>query len=214
MAQAHFKRRARQQKRESLTDSSMVKPLSQQGWLGAAAGHTSAGGPAPPGAKPGPQGPAAQGLPTDSIYVAETSTNRKNWADELGNITYERGAVAADTGFGLEGNLDLSNPYNRASMLQRAFQQSQRGQVTAGAGAGQLYSGATQRGLDEGTHRYQRDYDAQRRAALGMYQGLENRENRAGSSAPTATSPPAPTRSTGPPRRTRCWTPSTPRWCG
>lgn len=47
------------------------------------------------------------------------------------------------------------------------------------ASRGQLYSGATQRGLDEGTFQYGRNYDALRRNAESGYQQLSQQEQQA-----------------------------------
>lgn len=50
-----------------------------------------------------------------------------------------------DTGF----QVDPNNPFSRASLLQRQYDQAKRGTTTSMAASGQLYSGALQRQQDE-----------------------------------------------------------------
>lgn len=152
--------------------------LNQQGWQNA---WTEAAKPKPKPATPAPApaSPAADAQPFDPVYNDEVGLNQADLQSSLAQIEYGRGQVAQEYGFDASGQMDMSNPNNRAALLQRTFQQGQRGTLNSMAGSGQLYSGATQRGLDEGTFRYQRDFDTVRRGAQGQYFDLANREQSA-----------------------------------
>lgn len=168
--------------RETLSQPrSIVTPLSQAGWLGAAAPPPIPKPRAAASASAKPTGPKPQPQPFDAQYFSETALQRRDYADTLGQITQARQNVGQDTGFDIHGGFDPSNPYNKATLLQRSWEQAQTGTRTNAASSGQLYSGSTQRALDEGQFRYSRDYDVLRRQAAGQYTDLENRENQAGS---------------------------------
>lgn len=63
-------------------------------------------------------------------------------------------------GMGQFGGDAASNPYSRAAMLQRSYNQNQRATTNTMASRGQLYSGATQNAANTNTFNYGSAYDA------------------------------------------------------
>jgi hypothetical protein len=59
--------------------------------------------------------------------------------------TFQNTQIDADYGFAKDGTIDPNNPYSRAALLQRSYQDTQRGTGTSYAAAGQYNSGAYQR---------------------------------------------------------------------
>lgn len=125
------------------------------------------------------QPPLAQPLPPDATYTGNVGAINLNYEQTIAGVGFDRTQLGQQYGFDAAGNLDPSNPYSIAANLQRRYQQGQQGTTNTFASRGQLYSGATQRNLDEGTYQYGRSYDAARRAAASGYQDLAEREQRA-----------------------------------
>lgn len=118
--------------------------------------------PAKPKAVPKPKAavPAKpKALPLDPTYISDIGGLKRTYDTTIAGLQYQQGQVQQDYGFD-----DTSNPFNRAAMLQRSYQQSQTGGINRMAAAGQLYSGAAQRGQDEGTYNYNRSYSDLRRS--------------------------------------------------
>lgn len=69
--------------------------------------------------------------------------------------------------FSIDPNVDVSNPFSKAALLKRSFQQTQRGNTNSYAARGQLYSGALQ--------------NAQNDAAFNNLQGQDSLLKAAGS---------------------------------
>lgn len=63
-------------------------------------------------------------------------------------------------GLGQYGADIANNPYSRAAMLQRSYNQNQRASINTMAARGQLYSGATQNAANANTFNYGSAYDA------------------------------------------------------
>jgi hypothetical protein len=59
--------------------------------------------------------------------------------------TFQNTQIDADYGFSPDGTIDPNNPYSRAALLQRSYQDTQRGTGNSYAAAGQYNSGAYQR---------------------------------------------------------------------
>lgn len=106
-------------------------------------------------AAPTPGAPAAPAAPGDvlppatspELLAAQAAANQ-NIA--LGNATdtWQIGQLRNDYGYDASGNVDPSNPYSQAALLQKHYQQSQRGNLNSYADRGQLYSGALQNAQD------------------------------------------------------------------
>lgn len=73
-----------------------------------------------------------------------------------GTYGYQGGQLLQGLGLTMSGEIDVSNPYGRASLLQRSYQQGQTGRTVGHAAAGNLYSSAYQSDMAEGTFQYQR----------------------------------------------------------
>jgi hypothetical protein len=118
-------------------------------------------------------------LPVDPIYTGQVGSINLNYDQTIAGIGYEQTLFGQEMGFDAAGNLDPSNPYSVAMNLQRRYQQGQRGTTNSMASQGQLYSGAHQRNLDEGTYQYGRSYDSARRDAQRGYLGFDQRRQQA-----------------------------------
>jgi hypothetical protein len=68
--------------------------------------------------------------------------------------TYQTGQINADYGFTPQGTIDPNNPYSRAALLQRSYQDSQRGTTNSYAAAGQYSSGAYKRMQDRNAENF------------------------------------------------------------
>jgi hypothetical protein len=124
-----------------------------------------------------PPGPP-QPHPIDPIHTGQSALIEKQRQDLLTQLPYQQNQLASEYGF-LPGSMtvDPNNPYSRASLLQRSYQQGQAGTTNSMAARGQLYSGATQRGLDEGTFNYSRNTDALQKAYQGSLNELEQKKS-------------------------------------
>lgn len=121
---------------------------------------TQPGSPAPQHPQPaGPGGPPGGSLAGDPNLIAtQDSGNRDRWLADA-TAQWQRGDLAADYGFDATGGIDPNNPYSRAALLQENYRRSLRGTTNNYASAGQMYSGARHRALDEGTRQYSIGFD-------------------------------------------------------
>jgi hypothetical protein len=91
----------------------------------------------PPGATPTPP-------PDPALLAAQSQANTAVGLSDAW-ATYQTGQINADYGFGADGTIDPNNPYSRAALLQRSYQDSQRGMTNSYAAAGQFNSSAYDR---------------------------------------------------------------------
>lgn len=75
-------------------------------------------------------------------------------------LDQEEAGLGIAYGLGQFGGDVASNPYSRAAMLQRSYNQNQRASLNTMASRGQLYSGATQNQANANTANYGSAYDA------------------------------------------------------
>ena len=124
-------------------------------------------------------------LPPDSLYtqnIAGINQQEQNLFQEYGNpyssanasfqerYGYQGGQLRQGLGLTESGGIDVSTPYGQASLLQRTYQQGQRGTTNNMASRGQLYSGAHGSSLAEGTFQYQRGHTGlQEQLASGLH---------------------------------------------
>lgn len=131
----------------------------------------------------GPATPAPPPMPAatyDSVYNNDLAVGQAAYETTLAGINLGRSRLGYDTGFDPNGQVNLSNPYNQAMLLQRTWEQSNRGITNSMASRGQLYSGARQRGINESNFQYERSRnDLQTRAQRG-YEDLTLAERQAG----------------------------------
>ena len=85
-------------------------------------------------------------------------------------------------GMGQFGGDAASNPYSRAAMLQRSYNQNQRATTNTMASRGQLYAGATQNAANTNTFNYGSAYDALSKD-FGARQGQIGTQRQAASDA-------------------------------
>jgi hypothetical protein len=108
--------------------------------------------PAGPGAPPPPPpGPPAQALPFDATYEQDVANANRQFDVTNAGIQYQEGALKQEYGFD-----DVSNPFNRAAMLQQAYT---RGVAARRNVAGnRMYSSAFNSGETEGRSQYDQNY--------------------------------------------------------
>ena len=75
-------------------------------------------------------------------------------------LDQQEAGLGISYGLGQYGADIASNPYSRAAMLQRSYNQNQRASVNTMASRGQLYSGATQNQANANAANYGSAYDA------------------------------------------------------
>ena len=163
--------------------------------LGPRAGERVSTAPASYGAPAGPSSPSAPGAaggtppapggtpsPYDSSYDATVNAINTGLGNTLADLTYDETRLKQDYGFD-----DPSNPYNRAAMLRRAFEQQQRGTQNSYAARGQLYSGAIVNAQNENQFGYNRDFDSLSRAYKDALNAIERRRLGAGTDAAAGT---------------------------
>lgn len=111
---------------------------------------------------------AAQGAtPFDAGLTGSLNTARTNYQNTLAGIAAQEPMVRRRYGFTEQGQIDPSNPFGRAQLLKRSYDQSQRGTTNSLAARGQLYSGALQRRKEDNQFNYQAN-DAALRGAFGQ----------------------------------------------
>jgi hypothetical protein len=129
--------------------------------------------------KPAPAGPKVPAsLPlVPQADVAEAGAQRQagyGYAD----LAQQEGQIKQEYGFD-----DPSNPFNRAKMLQQAYESRQRGTLTGMAAQGGLYSGALARAQNLNLSGYQQQEDALRRSYQGALQDVIRRRRDVGETA-------------------------------
>jgi hypothetical protein len=110
--------------------------------------HPQAAGPPAPAA---PAGPQAQALPFDATYDGTVANNERTYENTISGLQYTEGATRQEYGFD-----DVSNPFNRAAMLQQAYQRGTASRLNQ-AGAS-MYSSAFNAGETEGRSQYDQNY--------------------------------------------------------
>lgn len=122
---------------------------------------------------------AANPPPFDSIYENAISGLNRQYGDTSAQINYDESQLSPTYGYKTDtgGNVtvDPSNPFSKAALLQRSYDQGQAGTTNRMASQGQLYSGATQNALNQGTFQNQSATDALKRAYQQAVQGIGQR---------------------------------------
>lgn len=93
-------------------------------------------------------------------------------------VSFDASPTAANplaaTNYRVEDNVDVSNPFSKAGLLKRTYQQSRRGTTNSYAANGQLYSGALGRAQDSNTFNYLQGQDALLKNFQSTYGNLIN----------------------------------------
>jgi hypothetical protein len=106
---------------------------------------------------PTPAPPPVGAPPPDWQQIAAESAATRGVQYADAQATYDRGRISRDFGYGANGQIDPSNPYSKAALLQKNFQEHTLGNTTSYAGQGQLYSGALQNAQNATTSGYLAD---------------------------------------------------------
>ena len=137
----------------------------QNAWTNANPGQQLPGS-SPPQPTPAPQAPPAPlgGLQPDSLYEQALSNINAGLNTSQLLDTHDLNAAGLQAGVAFDTNeqgqasnfrVDYSDPFSRASLLKRAFEQNTRGNTNSMASRGQLYSGALQRAQNTATTGFQ-----------------------------------------------------------
>lgn len=133
-----------------------------------------------PGYTPQPDAPPAPdpGPPADPYLDAQKAAADRNLKFGDAADAYQKTQIENRYGFGT----DTSNPYSVAKLLQDSYQKSQKATSLGMAAQGQLYSGALQSKLEQGTRDYNIDFDRQKRSYQDqLYELLLGKAQRYGS---------------------------------
>lgn len=155
--------------------------------------------PAPVGSPP-PDPVVAQPDPT---FLAQVAANNLGYGTALGQLPGALNRASADYGYQVNytpgarladgsvdpndpnslgsysvGGVDPSNPNSRAALLQKSYENNQRGNTTSLAARGQLYSGALQNAQDASLSNFNAQSAANQRefsnAIAGYFNTLQN----------------------------------------
>jgi hypothetical protein len=96
-----------------------------------------------------------QQVAPDAAYLGQVAANNRPYETGLAQLPGNLQALGSQYGYSYSqdpsnplsvsvGGVDTSNPYSRAALLQRSYDNTKRGNTTSLAARGQLYSGALQ----------------------------------------------------------------------
>lgn len=98
----------------------------------------------------------------DSIYTTQTQLNQNARNNAYGAIAAQRIAVGEEYGMdpatgAINANVDVTNPYSRAALMNRTYSQQRAGNMNNYAARGQLISGAYAARMAEDTRNENQD---------------------------------------------------------
>jgi len=93
-------------------------------------------------------------------YQRALADNQAQFQQAQAGLDDQERGLGIAYGLGQYGADIANNPYSRAAMLQRSYNQNQRASINTMAARGQLYSGATQNAANANTFNYGSAYDA------------------------------------------------------
>lgn len=129
--------------------------------------------------------PALQTAP-DAQYTSELGANAAPYNTGLAQLPGNVGAAAHQAGYSTYlsdpndptsinvGAIDTSNPYSRAALLQKSYDQNRAGATTSMASRGQLYSGAHQNAQNVAQSDFNRDSTLNREGLTGTISSYIN----------------------------------------
>lgn len=140
-----------------------------------------------------PAPPAVNPLVQTQLDNTVTGVNA-TLTNTLAGLTAQQTNSLLDYGYtaapGANGELDLStlkvdpnNPFSKAALLQRSFDQAQRGNRTSYAARGHLYSGALQNAQNESRHQFEAGSNQLQRGLGGTLAELARRRQTAKTTA-------------------------------
>jgi hypothetical protein len=140
----------------------------------------------PPAA--GPPGPVP--LPPDATYEQQIAAAVRNRDATLAGLGQQRTQGLQEYGYteNQQGGVafDPTNPFSRASLLRKSYQESQAGNQTSMAARGQLYSGALQNQQDFTQAGFNQSDNALQRGLLAFLASNTGAKTRAGVDYETA----------------------------
>lgn len=105
--------------------------------------------------------------PFDSILTGAQNTADLNYGNTVAAIGMQQPIIQRSYGYNDDGSVDPNNPFSKAQLLQRSYQQTKTGTGNQYAARGQLYSGALQRQQNENQFNFQAQ-DAQLRGSYAQ----------------------------------------------
>lgn len=137
-----------------------------------------------PPVAPTPAGPAPQAgpqaLPVDPLYDAAAGSANRGLSTTLAGLQYQRGQLGSTYGLGQDasGNVfdDVSNPYSRAAVMKKTYDDRKLGTTTGMAAQGQLYSGALQNAQNENARQNDMGRDSLIRQFMAAQQQIRQGE--------------------------------------
>lgn len=176
-----------------------------------------------PGALAQPGTPDAFVPPPDPVLIAQQAANNRPYLDAIGAAPADLSRLGSDYGYGVNytpgqvddsglatvgdatiGELDTSNPYSRAALLQKSYTNNRQANTTNLAARGQLYSGALQKtqegqqtAFNQGSEANRRGFQDAIRAYIGglgatRNNALQGNASALGDSTARAAANPAP----------------------
>lgn len=144
---------------------------------------------------PTPAAPAP--LPVDPAYDAQVAGLARTRDDTLAGLGTQRTAALANYGYnaqydpsgGVSGlTVDPSNPFSRAALLTRNYQQSKAGTTNSLASRGQLYSGAMQTAQNANDFGYLQGQDNLQKQLTALLADISSRGTQANTGYETGVS--------------------------
>jgi hypothetical protein len=140
-----------------------------------------------------PPPPAAKspdtGLPIDPTYEATIGGLQRKRDDTVSQYEAQKPKVLADYGYTASGYdssgaptglaFDPNNPFSRAALAKRTYDQTQAGTTNSMAARGQLYSGAREQATAGNEFQYQQGTDALLKALTSSLVGIQSGETNA-----------------------------------
>lgn len=128
------------------------------------------GAPSAPAAQPPAAPLGAQPVQTPTPFYgdldAADAEGVKDYEFTMGGLQKKEDRGRQEFGFDTQGNIDPNNPFSRAALLKRSYDQSVKGNTNSYAAQGQLYAGSLQRaqnetrfGFEEGLHGLKTGFD-------------------------------------------------------
>lgn len=124
------------------------------------------GGNPAPAAPPPPPPPSPYNDPApDKTYSDEMAGTQTSYENSMANIAAQRQRLGNDFGFDpvtgvASENVDVTNPFSRAAMLNRSFAQAQRSSTNNYANRGLLTSGAYGAAMGDDSRNYAQGMDS------------------------------------------------------
>lgn len=108
-----------------------------------------------------------------------SSTNNENELANIYGVNFSRDNAGNITGTSIDQNVDISNPFSKASLLKRSFNRDTRSTMNSYAGMGQFGSGAYEEMQKQNKFNYEQGNDSLQRNFRSAIQGIIERRRAA-----------------------------------